>query len=80
MSKKRDNNQENVEKLFQGPAGTFVSLVDGWKFSVSSAGLANYSMAVVSLERYRCRAESVGIFSSFGSHLLPFSRNELASL
>lgn len=80
MSKKRDNNQENVDKLFQSPAGTFVSLVDGWKFSVSSAGLANHSMAVVSLGRYKCRAESVGIFSSCSSYLLPFSRNELASL
>lgn len=60
MPKKRDNNQENVEKLFQSPARTLVSLVDGWKFSVSYAGLASHSMAVVSLGRYRCRAEFCG--------------------
>lgn len=60
MSKKRNNNQENVEKLFQSPAGTCISLVFGWKFSVASAGLASHSRAVVSLGRYRRRAELCG--------------------
>lgn len=81
MSKKRNNNQENVEKLFQSPAGTCISLVDVRKFSASSAGPASHSRAVGSLERYRGRAELCGgFFSSFSSHFLPFSRNELASL
>lgn len=61
MSKKRNNNQENVEKLFQSPAGTCISLVDVWKFSVSSAGPASHSRAVGSLERYRCRADLWGL-------------------